>query len=396
MVTSLTSTLPIILKLAISTLVENKLRSALTLLGMVFGTAAVIATLSSNDGAKKYIAKQLENLGTKLMTATSQNADITENDLEVIRKYTTDVESAVREQNMGQVEVRSGRRVVNAQVFAVDDSYFKALGLTIFKGRTFDQAEYNDADLVAIIGHKLRENLFGLDRPFLGDNIVVRLDGSNVVLKVIGSFKEKGGASSELDNLIYMTPKLGNKVYTKASPARLAVLLKDDEKASLVKKQISILLSPRHGTGLQISDAREAIERTKSIWEKQNFVGICLAIVSLLTGGVGIMNIMILSIFQRQKEIGLRKAVGAKNSEIALQFLFETVLICLLGGIIGIIVGWGFGQQVAKMLGEWEAETSLVSISIALGFSILTGIVFGLVPAIRASRIDPYDALRTG
>ena len=108
------------------------------------------------------------------------------------------------------------------------------------------------------------------------------------------------------------------------------------------------------------------------------------------------MNIMILSIFQRQKEIGLRKAVGAKNSEIAFQFLFETVLICLMGGMIGVLVGWGFGQQVAKMLGDWEAETSLFSVGLALGFSVLTGVLFGLIPAIRASRIDPYDALRSG
>jgi putative ABC transport system permease protein len=173
-------------------------------------------------------------------------------------------------------------------------------------------------------------------------------------------------------------------------------LLRDDNQSSGVKNQIIALLRPKFGSSMRVVDAREAIERTKAIWGKQNLVGICLAAISLLTGGVGIMNIMLLSIHQRQKEIGLRKAVGAKNSEIATQFLMETVIICLLGSLVGVLVGWGFGHQVAKMLGDWEASMSMVSVLVAVSFSVLTGILFGAVPAARAARIDPYDALRTG
>ncbi len=143
-------------------------------------------------------------------------------------------------------------------------------------------------------------------------------------------------------------------------------------------------------------DAREAIQRTKEIWSKQNLVGLCLAAVSLITGGIGIMNVMLLSIQQRRKEIGLRKAIGARNSEIIMQFLMETALISLMGGLLGLLTGVTFGQQVAKMMGQWEAVLSYSTILLALGFSVSTGLVFGIFPAVRASRIDPYDALRIG
>ncbi|MEY4631233.1 MAG: hypothetical protein RIQ81_1353, partial [Pseudomonadota bacterium] len=124
-------------------------------------------------------------------------------------------------------------------------------------------------------------------------------------------------------------------------------------------------------------------------------VGILLASVSLVTGGVGIMNIMLLSIHQRRKEIGLRKAIGANDAAIAIQFLLESVIVCFFGGLTGVAVGWGFGNQVAKMLGDWEAVTSPFAIVLALGFAMATGVVFGLLPAMKAAQLDPYEALRS-
>ena len=235
-----------------------------------------------------------------------------------------------------------------------------------------------------------------IPHPYIGSYILAKVGANPVLLKVIGSFKEKGSAAAEYDNGMFVTNVMIQKMVKSTSSSKLLILLKNDEKSGVVKNQVEALMQPKFGANLVVSDAREALERTQSIWAKQNFVGLCLAGVSLLTGGVGIMNIMILSIHQRRKEIGLRKAVGARNSEIALQFLLETIIICLIGGLIGVGVGWGFGQKVATMLGDWEAETSFYSIVLALGFSVFVGIIFGMVPAIRASKIDPYDALRTG
>ncbi len=389
-------TFPVILKLSISTLLENRLRSSLTLLGMVFGTAAVIATLSSNSGAQKYISQQLANLGTKLMTATTRGGEITQSDLTVLTRYIPEIDAAVLEKTLPNVTVRHGLLEIKSTVYAVDQGFFKTVGLTISSGREFLDIDYQFPENGVILGYKLREALFGLKNPYIGEFLLSKIGSVPVLLKVIGSFKEKGSTAAELDNGMFMTTAMTQKLIRQTSSSKLLVLLKNDEQSGTVKRQIEALMQPKFGSNLIVSDAREALERTRSISARQNFVGLCLAGVSLLTGGVGIMNIMILSIHQRRKEIGLRKAVGARNSEIALQFLLETVIICLFGGLIGVAVGWGFGQQVAKMLGDWEAETSLFSIALALGFSVFVGILFGLAPAIRASRIDPYDALRTG
>jgi putative ABC transport system permease protein len=389
-------TFPVILKLSISTLLENRLRSILTLTGMVFGTAAVIATLSSNSGAQKYISQQLANLGTKLMTATLRSGEITPSDLVVLTRYIPDIDAAVLEKKIPNVPVRQKLTEITSSAYAVDQGFFKAVGLSISNGRDFTDFDYQYPETNVILGYKLRESLFGLKNPYIGTYILAKLSPNPVLLKVIGSFKEKGSAAAEYDNGMFMTNVMIQKLVMNTSSSKLLVLLKNDEKSGAVKNQIESLMQPKFGANLVVSDAREALERTQSIWAKQNFVGLCLAGVSLLTGGVGIMNIMILSIHQRRKEIGLRKAVGARNSEIALQFLLETIIICLIGGLIGVGVGWGFGQKVATMLGDWEAETSFFSIILALGFSVFVGIIFGMVPAIRASKIDPYDALRTG
>jgi putative ABC transport system permease protein len=385
----------VILRLSLATIWENKLRSALTLIGMIFGNAAVIATLSSNDGAKLYISKQLASLGNKLMTAELGAMSLNDYDMLVIKRYADELEISVREQIVGAATARFGHQTSDARLMAVNEDYFKAMNLSLAQGRFALESEMNSAEPFVIIGSRVRQNLFG-DRPLINENIKIIIGENPLVMRVIGVFHEKGGsAGTELDGSVFISPLLGRKI-SAANGGKLIMLLKDDNRSTIAKNQVKSLLIPKFGKDFQISDAREAIEKTKAIWGKQNLVGICLAAISLLTGGVGIMNIMLLSIHQRQKEIGLRKAVGAQNSEIAIQFLMETVIICIVGGVIGVGVGWIFGRQVANMLGDWEASMSLISVAIALGFSVLTGVIFGAVPAMRAARIDPYDALRTG
>ncbi len=389
------ASLLVIFRLALATLWENKLRSTLTLVGMVFGNAAVIATLSSNDGAKLYIAKQLASLGNKLMTVELGQVSLTESDLSVIRRQADELELAAQEKVVGSGVARFEDKTVDVRLLSADESYYRVLNLDLEQGRMATTSESETSAPVVILGQRIRNALFE-DRPFMNHNISIMLGDNSLVLRVIGSFREKGGAAgTELDGSIYISPSLGAKI-SSSKGGKLILLLKDDNRSTIAKYQVKSLLAPKFGEQIQIADAREAIEKTKAIWSKQNLVGICLAGISLLTGGVGIMNIMLLSIHQRQKEIGLRKAVGAQNSEIAVQFLMETVIICILGGVIGVIVGWMFGKQVASMLGDWEASMSLVSVAVALGFSVLTGVVFGATPAMRAARIDPYDALRTG
>lgn len=384
----------VIFRLAFATLWENKLRSILTLIGMVFGNAAVIATLSSNEGAKVYIANQLASLGNKLMTIEVRGSTFSDYDLLAVKRYADEIDLGVREQIVGTAAARRIDKTSEVQLVAVDQDYFKANNLVMNMGRAAIQREFESAAPVAFLGYRVQQELFGLNTP-INEHVSLQLGEQLLVLRVIGTFAEKGGAASTMDSSVFISPALGAKL-TMAEAGKMLVVLKDDNRSTAAKDQILGLLSEKFGDSLKVVDAREAIERTKSIWSKQNLVGICLAAISLLTGGVGIMNIMLLSIHQRQKEIGLRKAVGARNSEIAVQFLLETVIVCLVGGLIGVGLGWGFGRQVAAMLGNWDASLSLFSVMAALSFSVLTGIIFGAVPAMRAARIDPYDALRTG
>ena len=367
----------------------------MTLIGMIFGNAAVIATLSSNDGAKVYIANQLATLGNKLMTVSTSGVAVKNEDLSVLNHYADEIEIAVREQVAPNATARGGKSVSQVGVFAVDPEYFNVMNLEIATGRVYLRQESDRADTVVLLGHRVKSEIFG-SNPAVNEFVSIAIGGEPLLLRVIGVFKEKGGTSGgHLDRGVFIGGRLGQKI-TRSGESKVLVLLKDDNRSAFAKDQINGLWSQKFKESLRIIDAREAIERTRAIWSKQNLVGICLAAISLLTGGVGIMNIMLLSIHQRQKEIGIRKAVGAKNREIAAQFLIETVIICILGGIVGVGVGWGFGKQIASMLGDWQASLSLVSVMVALGFSVLTGVIFGALPALRAARIDPYDALRTG
>ena len=388
------ASISMILRLAMVTLWENRLRSILTLVGMVFGNAAVIATLSSNEGAKVFIAKQLASLGNKLMTVDIQGATVTATDLAAVHRYVDNIDFVARERVAGSGQMIYGRNANGVRLMGVESDYFPVTNLALAEGRMFLPQEISAGEPVVILGAMVHKALFK-DLPMINEYVTLMVGETPVMLRVIGATKEKGGAATELDSSVFVSPSLAVKI-TGNSSDRIMVLLHDDNQSTGVKNQLTALLGPKFGASMRVADAREAIERTKAIWGKQNLVGICLAVISLLTGGVGIMNIMILSIHQRQKEIGLRKAVGARNSEIATQFLLETIIICLMGGMIGILVGWGFGQQVAKMLGDWEASMSMVSVLVALSFSVLTGIIFGAAPAMRAARIDPYDALRTG
>jgi putative ABC transport system permease protein len=388
----------VIFGLAIATLLENRLRSALTLLGMMFGSAAVIATLSSSEGAQQYVNQQLQQLGTRLMVVESSGLPIEDSDLLFLKKYLQDVDAIARDESIGPVQIRFESNTIDTEARAAHPDFLLANNLSISVGRSFSNDELEGFDAVAIIGHKLRETLFGINQPFVGSIITVKSENASLAINIIGALKEKGGnEGASLDQQIFINPNFARKISKSTSQNRIVMLLNDPDKSAAVKLQAASLLKPAFSAGeINIVDAREAIERTKAIWSKQNLVGICLATISLLTGGVGIMNVMLLSIHQRRKEIGLRKAIGAQDSEIAVQFLVETVLICVMGGLLGVVAGLGFGQQVAKMLGQWEAVISSSTILLAVGFSIATGLIFGLIPALRASRIDPYDALRTG
>ena len=388
------------LRLAVTNLWLNWFRSFLTVIGMVFGSGAVIATLSSNEGARQFIAKQLDSLGTNLLTVNTTSGPVLQTiDRDFVVRYSDLFSGLGLVLDVGNKDVRSGSIVNNSRVFGVEPGYFDALRLKLARGRTFVHEELEEQRPVVVIGSAIRKAFFQ-DRGGLGQFITLYLGAEPPVpyaVEVIGVLKEKGsaGTNANYDNGIFLPQSLAAKLFGTNVRSVLLGTLKDDDESSVARLQVKSLLAGKFGKALEVTDSREAIETTKNIWDKQNLVGICLAIISLITGGVGIMNVMLLSIHQRKREIGLRKALGARDWDICLQFLLESIVICILGGVMGVFAGWVFGKQVAKMLGQWEAVTNWWTIAMALAFAALTGLVFGLIPALRASRLDPYDALRS-
>lgn len=385
-----------LIKLSFANLRINKLRSVLTVVGMIFGTGAVIATLSSNEGAAQYIRKELESMGTNvvIIQTDGQSGPLTPDHVVFLKKYVDNFKMLSPVTEGSGFTLRHGARLSTGRFVGVDAAFFAETKIGLAVGRLYDAYENDHTELVAVMGAQVKRDLFG-NANAIHEYIHVSGEASSFVFKVIGVLKEKGSNSStQVDSTVFTPTQTLQKLVGPNAGGILAGTLFDDEKSGVVRTQVRALLAKVFPNGVNVSDARESIEKTQGIWKKQNLVGICLALISLVTGGVGIMNIMLLSVAQRKREIGLRKAVGATNSYVLLQFLLEAVMVCLLGGIAGICLGMFFGQQVAKMMGQWEAVLNLTTIVMALFFAVLTGVVFGLVPAIRASKLDPYEALR--
>lgn len=386
-----------LLKISLLNLRVNWLRSFLTVLGMIFGTGAVIATLSSNEGAKKFIASELGKLGTNILSVKAAGeSPLGDVDVAAMRAYGDKLASVSLVRHMADVTISVGSQIAaSGGLLGVEPSFIRDMQLRLAVGRQPLEAERRERRLVVTLGWKVAHQLFGTVSP-VNRSVVLSRGNGRLIARVVGVFAEKGVSSNiDFDSLLYM-PAEAAKLLDGGNSSRLilATLLSDRE-VSVAKAQVQAILRSRFKAGeVQIFDAREAIERTQSIWQKQNLVGMILAGVCLLTGGVGIMNVMLLSVFQRKKEVGLRKAIGATDRAISSQFLLEAVVVCFLGGLAGVAVGSIFGQQVAAMMGNWEAETSLQAVGTAMGFATAVGVFFGMYPAIRASRMAPYDALR--
>jgi len=386
-------------QLALTNLKTNKLRAILTMLGMVFGTGAVIATMSSSEGAAHYIREEMKKLGTNVLTVSSDSSmrSFQTKHIELLKKYSTQIKAASLTSVIGGIELRYGSRILQTQMMAAESEYFDQFNLTRKSGRIYDNTDNRQAALVAVLGAGAKQMLFGAETA-IGKYVHLYKEQAAYLVQVIGVLNEKGGSQADtVDRSIFFPPKTALKInsHQSAEDKVISVILKNEESSPAARIEIQNLLSGPMNSEIQISDAREAIERSKDLWEKQNLVGLALAVLSLLTGGVGIMNIMLLSVAQRSREIGLRKAVGARNSHILIQFLLEAVILCVVGGGLGVLFGVLFGQHVASLMGQWKAHVSPSTLVLALCFSMLIGVGFGLLPALRASKLDPYEALRT-
>jgi putative ABC transport system permease protein len=399
---------------ALSAISANALRSLLTMLGIVIGVAAVIAMVAIGAGARDRVNREIRSLGANLAIVTPGNvtqggarlgagaaSTLTDEDAAAIKNDVEGVTAAapfVR----GNAQVVAGGTNWGTSVYAVDDDYFLAREWGIESGRDFDPEEIRRGDIVVLLGRTVARNLFGETDP-IEQMIRVR----NVPFKVIGIMAPKGQSAfgQDQDDAIFVPLDAGRRRvigrnYAKdRSVGSIFVKFEDEDDIGPGIERMEALLRQRHRlvadqeSDFAIRNLTEVANTAATSVNTLSMLLAAIAAVSLLVGGIGIMNIMLVSVTERTREIGLRLAVGARPRDILGQFLIEATTLAAIGGAIGVALGVGAANAIAKAFG-WPLLISPNAVLIAVVFSGLVGIFFGFYPAQRAARLDPIEALR--
>jgi len=404
--------IPSTIKISFRALRVNKMRSALTMLGIIIGVGAVIAMLAVGTGASKRIAEQISSMGSNLLIilpgsttsggvrmGSGTQPTLTMGDAEAILKECPAVLD-VAPVLSGAAQVIYGHQNWSTGVTGTTASMLNVRDWPIAAGRPFTEQDVKSATKVSLLGQTVVDNLFG-DMDPVGQSIRIK----NVPFTVIGVLSIKGQSTQgqDQDDTIFVPVTTAQKkLFGTTFPGMIRTAMvkaKSAEDLAPAEKQINDLLRQRHHIGpKQDNDftVRNLTQIMQAAEQSANVMTLLLgaiASVSLLVGGIGIMNIMLVSVTERTREIGIRMAVGAKTWDIRLQFIIEALSLSLIGGIVGIIIGVS-GSKVLSVLARWPTIISPLSIFLAFGFSGLVGIFFGFYPAYKASLLDPIDALR--
>ncbi len=400
----------LIIKLAIDGILTNKLRSFLTVLGIIIGIASVIALLSLGEGAQAQVAESISSLGSNVINvipgssfisaaANLNSNQLTDRDLDFLNNSARFPNiDQVSPLSTGIIEVRKGDKKMNSSVLGSDVSYAEMIELAIQIGSFFKENHVDSEQNVAVIGPDVAERLF--DGESLDQVLDQKIHIQDQSFTIIGILESRGGSSFSNDDEDIFIPytSANNKVYKRKSYNVIAVNVKDPDLIKSTSLRIEEKLSDFRGFDIEDKDF-SLITSDDILKTASQITGIfttllsSIAGISLLVGGIGISNIMLVSVTERTKEIGLRKAIGARESDILLQFLVEAVALTLFGGLMGILSGLGMAGLIGS-LADMPAKVSLDSIILATSISIIVGVIFGFYPAYRAAKLDPIEALR--
>ncbi len=396
---------------ALKNLKANILRTGLTMLGVIIGVAAVIAMIAIVEGGQVWLVKSIERLGTNLLFVWKKSLTLEEQrkfagrstglrygDALAVRERFPDV-VAIPMIELDQ-QLKAGDREFSGEVTGTWPEYQEVRNFRAEHGRFLIQSDLTEWKRVVVLGKEVAEKLFGSSSPLDRE---VKIGDQRFT--VVGVMKPKGTVyGTNYDEMVFIPATTAIRRFQgKDTLRRLVVHVPDREQMERVTQQLHSLLVQRHDGVDDVrvrnqGDFLNAIDRT--IWTFRIVLG-GVAVVALLVGGIGIMNIMLVTVTERTKEIGLRKAIGARRRDIMLQFLVESVTISVIGGFLGILAGigaaYGFGGFVAQSMpggGDWGAVIQPSAILIAFSFAVFVGVFFGLYPAVKASKLDPAEALR--
>jgi len=401
-------------RVAVRALRVNKLRSALTMLGIIIGVGAVIAMVGVGAGAQESVTERIESLGSNLIVATSGSVTssgvrlgqgtqytLTEDDAAAVAREIEAVQVAAPSIK-GKGQVVFGNLNWSTDIYGVTEDYLEARDWPLVAGRSLAPEDVDGATKVAVLGQTTALNLFGEADP-LGQ--IVRIQ--KVPFTVIGLLDEKGESAYgyDQDDLVLIplstakTKVLGTSLANPRSVRKIEIKIRPGEDLTEAEAQIRTLLRQRHrlqpgnDDNFKLGNLTDVLEAKEQAAQVMTYLLAAIASVSLLVGGIGIMNIMLVSVTERTREIGLRMAVGASDRDILLQFLVEAVTLAVIGGGVGVAAGLA-GSRAISYFAEWRTLVMPDTIAVAFGFAAAIGIFFGFYPARKAARLDPIEALR--
>ncbi len=392
-------------------LISNKARSGLTILGIIIGIGSVIAMVSIGQGAQSSIESSIQSIGSNLIivmpsmqrgvgsqvsSGRGSARTLTQEDADAIIKEVS-LAKAVAPELSGRYQIVAKGKNTNTSVSGTNSEYPAVRNLEIAQGSFISEQNVRSMSKVAVIGPTVVVDLFGENVDPIGQSIRI----NKTDFKIIGVTKEKGGSGmSNQDDMIFIPLSTAQKFLAGSDyVTTISVQAIDQDSMALIQEQITALLLSRHNISnpeladFSIMNQSDIVASASSITDTLTILLGSIAGISLIVGGIGIMNMMLTNVIERTREIGLRKAIGAKKKDISIQFLTEAIMLTFIGGIAGIFLGWLLSLGVTQF-GGITTKISLMAILLAVGVSAVIGIIFGYYPARRAANLNPIEALR--
>jgi macrolide transport system ATP-binding/permease protein len=386
-------------KMALIAMLSHRMRTLLTMLGIIIGITSVVSVVALGQGAQQKVIKDISAMGTKVIDINpgkdwgdedaASIQTLVQSDLEALKAQVY-IDSASPATGGTQL-LRYRNVTANASVNGVSEQYFRVKGYDIADGIAFTADDVKQQTQVVVIDQNTRNKFFATENS-IGKILFIGI----LPCRVIGVTKEKDGPMGNSSNLEVWIPSSAamNRLLGQQYFSSITVRVKDGISNQVAEQSITKLITQRHGRKDFYTNSSDSIMKTvnKTTTTLKLMIS-AIAVISLIVGGIGVMNIMLVSVTERTHEIGIRMAVGARQEDIMQQFLIESVLVCLLGGMIGIVCSWGIGKAFSLFVSSFAMQFSIMSIVSAFLCSTLIGVIFGFLPARNAARLDPIEAL---
>ena len=387
-------------KMSVQAIMAHKMRSLLTMLGIIIGIASVVSVVALGNGSEKKILADISAMGTNTISIfpgrgfgdrrSGRIKTLTIDDAKVIAKQSYVASATPQTNSSGTLTYRNTD--LSASLYGVGEQYFDVRGLKLESGRLFDEGDVKEDAQVVVIDQNTKNKLFGEDTDPLGKTILFR----KRPLTVIGVMQKEENSFGNADVLMLWSPytTVMHQITGESHTNSITVKIKDDANTQVAEKGLTELLKTRHGTEDFFMNNSDSIKQmVESTTGTMKLLISSIALISLVVGGIGVMNIMLVSVTERTKEIGVRMAIGARRNNILQQFLIEAVLICIIGGLVGVGLSTAISLVFNHFVTEFPMEISIGSVIGAVVCSTAIGVAFGFMPAHKASKLNPIDAL---